>query len=103
MKKLRGCKIGDKLSIFFLVVIFGMTKKSGVNHDVQSYSSLRNGWLLIAPSAALVVVACCPAIVNATTVIVGCCRYCYWCQSHCHTHPCCHRLQPGSYRQRRTG
>ncbi len=42
-KKLRGCKIGGKLSNFFLVFVFGKTKKAGVNHDVRSSSSSRNG------------------------------------------------------------
>jgi hypothetical protein len=51
MKKLRGCKIGGKLSNFFLFFVFGKTKKAGVNHDVRSSSSSRNGWLLIAPPA----------------------------------------------------
>jgi hypothetical protein len=51
MKKLRGCKIGGKLSNFFLVFVFGKIKKAGVNHDIRSSSSLPNGWLLIAPPA----------------------------------------------------
>ena len=66
MKKLRGCKRGDKLPIFSSL-FFGRTKKAGVNYDVQSSSSLHNGWLLIVLSAALFV-ACRPAIVNAAAV-----------------------------------
>jgi hypothetical protein len=68
MKKLGGWKIGGTLSNFFLVFVFGKTKKAGVNHDVRSSSSLQNGGLLIAPSTALFVITCRPAMVNAATI-----------------------------------